>query len=111
MKTPVTPRINSTAVHVDALESINNLSKNFERAASSLRVGQMSNLTVRSTPSAPASRIDKLQMKLKALKESADFYKAKGPEYKAQLQRVMGKYKKNHEKLMVELSLGDSDSD
>ena len=93
---------------MDALESINNLSKNFERAASSLRAGHFTPASMASTGT---TRIDKLQLKLKALKDSADFYEAKGPEYKTQLRRVMRSYDKTHAKLMIELRLGDSDSD
>ena len=92
---------------MDALESINNLSRNFENAASTLRLSMPS--AVASTPA--TSRIDKLQLKIKALKESADFYQAKGPQYKTQLERVMTKYEKAHKKLMIELSLGDSSDD
>jgi hypothetical protein len=49
-----------------------------------------------------------LQLKLRALKDSADFYEKKGPEYKEQLDHVMNKYKRVNKKIMQELAGEDS---
>jgi hypothetical protein len=103
-----TPK-NSGSVNSDAMERINAACVNFEKIADRLCLssdqGNSKKITNKPT------RLERLQLKLKALKDSADFYENKGPQYADKLRVVMDKYEKVHDKLMEELSGGDSDSE
>ena len=63
----------------------------------------------KSNSTATSRRVDKLQLKLKALKDSANFYQEKG--YTEQFQVAMKKCEKAQSKLMQELADSDSESD
>ena len=93
----------STSMHTNALQSINQLTSNFERTAKAMGLGGKGEETL--------SRIDKMQMKVKALKDLAEFYRGLGDEYKEQYSKAMVKYGKANHKLMSLLDPFDSDSD
>jgi hypothetical protein len=64
----------STAIHVDALEQLNRASQNFEQTAARLNLGG-------SVASSGLSRLDKLQLRAKAIKDMPDFHHDKGQDH------------------------------
>jgi hypothetical protein len=103
-----TPR-NSGSVNSDAMDRINAACSSFEKIADKLVFSSVDKSSQKPTAIKP-NRLERLQLKLKALKDSADFYEKKGPQYADKLKATMDKYEKVNDKLMEELA-GDSDSE